>query len=72
VSGERRTEGSQNLFGHLSGKRTKITNIMGDYKGRVNTRRRKRRFAKTRRVKALAAIKKGTTPPTDIAEQSKT
>jgi hypothetical protein len=44
---------------------------MGDYKGRVNTRRRKRRFAKNRRVKALAAIQKGTTPPTDIAEETK-
>jgi hypothetical protein len=63
--------GSQNLFGHLSGNGIKITKIMGDYKGRVNTRRRKRRFAKNRRVKALAAIQKGTTPPTDIAEETK-
>ena len=63
--------GSQNLFGHLSGNGIKITKIMGDYKGRVNTRRRKRRFAKNRRVKALAAIQKGTTSPTDIAEETK-
>jgi hypothetical protein len=44
---------------------------MGDYKGRVNTRRRKRRFVKARRVKTLAAIKKEINPPTDIGEQSK-
>ena len=44
---------------------------MGDYKGRVNTRRRKRRFAKNERIKALAAIKRNTTPPTDVAKQSK-
>ena len=36
-------------------------NIMGDYKGRVKLRQRKRRFAKNQRIKALAATKKGTT-----------
>jgi hypothetical protein len=44
---------------------------MGAYKGRVNTRHRKRRFAKNERVKALAAIKKETTPPVGIAGASK-
>jgi hypothetical protein len=39
----------------------KFTNIMGDYKGRVKLRQRKRRFAKAQRIKALAATKKGTT-----------
>ena len=57
--------------GHLSGNRIKITNIMGDYKGRVNTRRRKRRFAKDQRIKALAATKMGATPPAGVAEQIK-
>jgi hypothetical protein len=36
---------------------------MGDYKGRVQLRQRKRRFAKNQRIKALAATKKGTTAP---------
>jgi hypothetical protein len=35
---------------------------MGDYKGRVKLRQRKRRFAKDQRIKALAAAKKGTNP----------
>jgi hypothetical protein len=44
---------------------------MGDYKGRVNTRRRKRRFAKDQRIKALAAAKMGSTPPAGVVEQIK-
>jgi hypothetical protein len=44
---------------------------MGDYKGRVNTRRRKRRFAKDQRIKALAAAKMSTTPPAGVVEQIK-
>jgi len=44
---------------------------MGAYKGRVNTRRRKRRFAKDQRIKALVATKMGTTPPPGVAEQVK-
>jgi len=47
----------------------KFTNIMGDYKGRVQLRQRKRRFAKNQRIKALAATKKGTTPPQGASEQ---
>jgi len=57
--------------GHLSGNSSKVRNIMGDYKGRVNTRRRKRRFAKDQRIKALAATKMGTPPPAGAAEQTK-
>ena len=34
---------------------------MGSYKGRVNLRKRKKRFAKAQRIKTLAATKKGTT-----------
>ena len=41
---------------------------MGAYKGRVRLRQRKRRSAKDQRIKALAAIKKGTTPPQDAGE----
>jgi hypothetical protein len=41
---------------------------MGHYKGRVKLRQRKKRFAKDQRIKALAAIKKEATPPTDAAE----
>jgi len=44
---------------------------MGDYKGRVNLRRRKRRFAKDQRIKALGATKMGATPPAGVAEQIK-
>jgi hypothetical protein len=40
---------------------------MGAYKGRVRLRQRKRRFAKDRRIKSLAAKKKVTTPPQDAA-----
>jgi hypothetical protein len=40
----------------------RFRNIMGDYKGRVKLRQRKRRFAKNQRIKALAVTKKGTTP----------
>jgi hypothetical protein len=36
---------------------------MGHYKGRVQLRLRKKRFAKDQRIKALADSKKGTTPP---------
>jgi hypothetical protein len=39
-----------------------IDNTMGNYKGRTNLRQRKRRFAKSERIKALAANKKGTVP----------
>jgi hypothetical protein len=35
--------------------------IMGHYKGRVQLRLRKKRFAKDQRLKALADSKKGTT-----------
>jgi len=42
---------------------------MGDYKGRVKLRQRKRRFAKNQRIKALAAAKKGTTPPQGASEK---
>ena len=35
---------------------------MGDYKGRLKLRQRKRRFAKAERIKALAAAKKRTIP----------
>jgi hypothetical protein len=41
---------------------------MGAYKGRVRLRQRKRRSAKDQRIKALAAIKRGTTPPQDAVE----
>jgi hypothetical protein len=44
---------------------------MGHYKGRVNTRRRKRRFAKDQRIKALAAAKKDNRLPAGVAEQIK-
>jgi len=76
VRGERSTasENRRTLkisSGHQSGNRIKITNIMGAYKGRVNTRRRKRRFAKDQRIKALAATKMSTTPPAGVAEQNK-
>jgi len=47
----------------------KFTNIMGDYKGRVRLRQRKKRFAKDQRIKALAARKKETTPSQGTAEQ---
>jgi hypothetical protein len=57
--------------GHLPGNRSKVRNIMGDYKGRVNTRRRKRRFAKDQRIKALAATKMGAPPPDGAAQQTK-
>jgi hypothetical protein len=46
-----------------------FTDIMGDYKGRVKLRQRKKRFAKDQRIKALAATRKGTTPPQGAAEQ---
>jgi hypothetical protein len=54
-----------------TGNRIKITNTMGHYKGRVNTRRRKRRFAKDQRIKALAAAKKDNRLPAGVAEQIK-
>jgi hypothetical protein len=43
---------------------------MGAYKGRVNTRQRKRRFTKDQRIKALAAVKKSTAAPKGVAEES--
>jgi hypothetical protein len=61
----------KNSSGCLSENRIKITNIMGAYKGRVNTRHRKRRFAKNERIKALASVKKEAAPPTDVAGESK-
>ena len=48
--------------------RIKLTDIMGAYKGRVRLRQRKRRSAKDQRIKVLAAIKRGTTPPPDAVE----
>ena len=42
---------------------------MGDYKGRVRLRQRKKRFAKDQRIKALAAGKKETAPSHAAAEQ---
>ncbi|MEY2602790.1 MAG: hypothetical protein QOH31_548 [Verrucomicrobiota bacterium] len=42
---------------------------MGAYKGRVNLRHRKRRFMKEQRIKALAAAKKGNTPPLGAAQE---
>jgi len=39
----------------------KLPTIMGHYKGRVQLRLRKKRFAKDQRIKALADSKKGTT-----------
>jgi hypothetical protein len=42
---------------------------MGAYKGRVNLRHRKRRLMKEQRIKALAAAKKGGTPPLGAAQQ---
>ncbi len=39
----------------------KFPAIMGHYKGRVQLRLRKKRFAKDQRIKALADSKKGTT-----------
>jgi hypothetical protein len=41
---------------------------MGHYKGRVKLRQRKKRFAKDRRIKDLAAAKKEKTPVPDVAE----
>jgi hypothetical protein len=41
---------------------------MGAYKGRVRLRQRKRRSAKDQRIKALAAIKRGTAPPQDAVK----
>jgi hypothetical protein len=49
--------------------RIRFTNIMGAYKGRVNLRHRKRRLMKEQRIKALAAAKKGGTPPLGAAQQ---
>jgi hypothetical protein len=43
---------------------------MGAYKGRVNARQRKRRFAKGQRIKALAAAKKGIASPASVIEKS--
>jgi hypothetical protein len=45
------------------GNAIRFNNIMGHYKGRVQLRQRKKRFAKDQRIKALADSKKGTTPP---------
>lgn len=42
---------------------------MGDYKGRVKLRRRKSRFAKNQRIKALAATRKETAPPVGAPEK---
>jgi hypothetical protein len=43
---------------------------MGSYKGRVNVRHRKRRFAKSQRIKALAANKKETAPSPSASEET--
>jgi hypothetical protein len=45
------------------------SHIMGDYKGRVRLRQRKRRFAKDQRIKALATAKKETAPPQEAVAQ---
>jgi hypothetical protein len=50
------------------GIRIKLGDIMGAYKGRVRLRQRKRRSAKDQRIKALTAVKRGTTPPRDAVE----
>ena len=41
---------------------------MGDYKGRRNLRKRKKRFAKDQRIKALATAEKSTTPLSGVAD----
>jgi hypothetical protein len=41
---------------------------MGHYKGRVKLTQRRRRFAKSERMKALAASKKDIPPPPDASE----
>jgi hypothetical protein len=61
----------QNRLWALSGNGIKFSNIMGGYKGRVNLRQRKKRYVKAQRIKALAATKKGTTPPPGAAEQGR-
>jgi hypothetical protein len=43
-------------------------NIMGHYKGRVNLRQRKRRFAKDQRIKAVADNKKEVISTQDAAK----
>jgi len=45
---------------------------MGAYKGRVNLRQRRKRFAKERRIKASAANKKAPTSALDAAQQGTT
>jgi hypothetical protein len=47
---------------------SKFTNIMGHYKGRVKLTQRRRRFAKSERIKALAAAKKDIPPSPDTPE----
>lgn len=46
----------------------RISNCMGDYHGRRNNRRRKARFIKDQRVKAVAALKK-TSPPPQVPDE---
>jgi hypothetical protein len=45
---------------------------MGAYKGRINLRRRRRRFAKEQRIKALAATKKRPSLALDAAQRGAT
>jgi hypothetical protein len=42
---------------------------MGAYKGRVNLRQRKKRFAKNQRIKAFAALKKEILPRHGVDEK---
>src|SRR5580704_1228036 len=53
----------------LAARRSKFTNFMGHYKGRVKLTQRRRRFAKNQRVKALAAAQKEPPPPHGTSEQ---
>ena len=48
----------------------KLPKIMGAYQGRVHLRRRKRRFLKTQRIKALAAAKQKAELPSPGSQQA--
>jgi hypothetical protein len=56
----------------LSRNGIKFTSIMGAYKGRVNLRQRRKRFAKEQRIKALATTKKQPTSPRGATQQGTT
>jgi hypothetical protein len=55
---EGRLASNQNCLWEPFRNRIKFTNIMGDYKGRRSLRQRRKRFAKNRRIKALATAEK--------------